>query len=181
MSLPVKNIDLSSCPSCYTDVCRVWLFILTLQHRDVCGPCAVSPSRFFQQRHLPHTGPPITHILSRGPGKGSQRPSTPHLVSCLYPGLSVPKGLALSLALRGKVFQQTLIPCNRKKSPFPHQPQPSSLGTALRWPGHRRGGSDSPVLLYPLCFLQFPKVLSTPNTHLPSGVAAHVSGVHILS
>ena len=60
--------------------------------------------------------------LSRGPGKGSQRPSTPHLVSCLYPGLSVPKGLALSLALRGKVFQQTLIPCNRKKSPFLHQP-----------------------------------------------------------
>ena len=69
LSLPVKNIDLSSCPSCYTDVCRVRLFILTLQQRDVCGPCAVSPSHIFQQRHLPHTGPPITHILSRGPGK----------------------------------------------------------------------------------------------------------------
>ena len=60
----------------YTDVCRVWLFILTLQHRDVCGPCAVSPSHFFQQHHLPHTGPPITHrgddapiVLSRGSGK----------------------------------------------------------------------------------------------------------------
>ena len=53
----------------YTDVCRVWLFILILHHRDVYGPCAVSPSHFFQQGHLPHTGPPITHILSRGPGK----------------------------------------------------------------------------------------------------------------
>ena len=69
LSLPVKNIDLSSCPSCYTDVCRLWLFVLTLQHRDICGPCAVSPSHFFRQRHLPHTGPPISHIPSRGPGK----------------------------------------------------------------------------------------------------------------
>ena len=69
LSLPVKDIDLSSCLSCYTDVCRVRLFILTLQHQDVYGPCAVSPSHFFQQGHLPHTGPPITLILSRGPGK----------------------------------------------------------------------------------------------------------------
>ena len=31
----------------YTDVCRVRLFILILQHRDVCEPSAVSPSYFF--------------------------------------------------------------------------------------------------------------------------------------
>ena len=42
----------------FTDVCRVLLFILILQHQDVCEPCAVSPSHFFQQGHLPHTGLP---------------------------------------------------------------------------------------------------------------------------
>ena len=112
LSLPVKNIDLSSCPSCYTDVCRVRLFILTLQQRDVCRPCAVSPSHIFQQRHLPHTGPPITHRAEGLANTGSQRPSTPRLVSCPSPGRSVPQGLALNLAFRGRVFQQTLIPCN---------------------------------------------------------------------
>ena len=110
LSLPVKNIDLSSCPSCYTDVCRLWLFVLTLQHRDICGPCAVSPSHFFQQHHLPHIEPPITHILSRGPGK--HRKPTPFNSLLGVRSVSRPsvlKGLALSLALRGRVFQQTSI------------------------------------------------------------------------
>ena len=95
----------------YTDICTVWLFILILQHRHVCGPFAVSPSYFFQQGHLPHTGPPITHRAEGLANTGSQRPSTPRLVSCPSPGRSVPQGLALSLALRGRVFRQTLIPC----------------------------------------------------------------------
>ena len=112
LSLPVKNIDLSSCPSCYTDVCRVRPFILTLQHRDVCGPCAVSPSHIFQQRHLPHTGPPITHILNRGPGKHRKpMPFDSPLGVLPVSRPQCPQGLALSLALRVRVFQQTLIPC----------------------------------------------------------------------
>ena len=96
----------------YTDVCRVWLFILILHHRDVYGPCAVSPSHFFQQGHLPHTGPPITHILSRGPGKHRKpMPFDSPLGVLPVSRPQCPQGLALSLALRVRVFQQTLIPC----------------------------------------------------------------------
>ena len=96
----------------YTDICTVWLFILILQHRHVCGPFAVSPSYFFQQGHLPHTGPPITHILSRGPGKHRKpMPFDSPLGVLPVSRPQCPQGLALSLALRVRVFQQTLIPC----------------------------------------------------------------------
>lgn len=33
--LPVKHIDLSSCPSCYTDLSTVWVFILRWQSQDL--------------------------------------------------------------------------------------------------------------------------------------------------
>ena len=33
--LPVKHIDLSSCPFCYTDLSTVWVFILRWQGQDL--------------------------------------------------------------------------------------------------------------------------------------------------
>ena len=88
-------------------------------------------------------------------------------------GLSFPLRPGTEQTLRDRVVMN-LDSLYLKRHPFP------TLGAASRWPGHRRRSFDSPVL-YPSAFSKFPKGLSTPNTHLPSGITAHISGVHILS
>ena len=134
--------------------------------------------------HLPYTGPLITYVVSWGPLRtGRQCPASPHLLSCASPGLSFPPGPGSEKAVRKQGSEGrwwNLDSLYLKRNPMPHWPQHSPLGEASRWPGHKEEGfwpscPSSPPLLPP----NFPTF--TPNTHLPSGVTAHISEVDILS
>ena len=109
------------------------------------------------------------------------RPASPHLVSYTPSQAFVfPQDLALSRH-SGQCGFWKLIPCISEETFCPYQPPHSTQGQTQGGQATRRKDSSPLPCSIPSAFLKFPKGLSTHNIHLPSGVTAHVSRVHILS